>query len=166
MRPTNPHLPCTCRHQQCKAYQPQCRFWQLCPSVEPSAQVQAQQRMTQVWRLLLSYHLTAQMLWFPSTLTSPSPLFLQALLVFRVTVGKAHLPGCSHVMNSPMFSRQTILSASWKSLWTKASTKCPKCKCEWISLCSLLIMLKEMCIPITSHLVILPWNDSTACYAL
>ena len=153
MSPTNPHLPCTCcRHQQCIASQLQCRFCWLCPSTEYSAQVQVQQRMTQVWWLLLSYHLTAQILWFPSSIAS-SPLFLQALLIFKVTVGQAHLTGWSHVMNSPMFSRQTIQSAFCMLLWTKASAKCPKCKCEWFSLHSLLIMLIEMCIPITSHLV-------------
>ena len=50
MSPTNPQLPCACcRHHQCKASQPQCRFWWLCLSFESSAQVQVQLRVTQVW---------------------------------------------------------------------------------------------------------------------
>lgn len=52
MNPTNPRLPCVCcSYQQCKASQHQSWFWWFCPSVESSAQVLTQQRMTQVWPL-------------------------------------------------------------------------------------------------------------------
>ena len=37
-----------------------------------------------------------------SDIISSSPLFPQALLSLKVTVGQVHLPGCSHVMNSPI----------------------------------------------------------------